>query len=169
MMKKLHHVAYRCADAAETVDFYTNIIGMPFAAAIVQEAVPSIGLAEPHTHIFFEMDDGSHLAFFEILGDTLPRTPVEKDWAQHLAMEVESDERAEQIAQRLKDRGVDVVGPVIHGGLAHSWYFYDPSGHRMEMAVRTPTEGGIFAEMRASAYADLARWQERKAQAALTA
>jgi glyoxylase I family protein len=166
MLKKLHHVAYRCRDAAETVDFYANVIGMKFAAALVQEKVPSIGIDAPHTHIFFEMEDGSHLAFFEILGSTEPRTPVEKDWAQHLAMECESEQRAEAISARLRARGVEVIGPVKHGEMARSWYFYDPSGHRMEMAVRAAGEKAVWEKAQKSAYEDLARWQARKKAAA---
>ena len=34
MLQRLHHVAYRCLDAAETVDFYTNVIGLKLAHAI---------------------------------------------------------------------------------------------------------------------------------------
>jgi len=164
MFQKLHHVAYRCRDAAETVDFYTKAIGMEFSAALVQEAVPSLGLPEPHTHIFFEMKDGSHLAFFEILGSTDRLTPVDNDWAQHIALEVESDAVAEEVAARLRDRGVEVIGAVQHGEMARSWYFYDPSGHRMEMTVRAETEGPIWKALKASAYDDLERWKVRKEQ-----
>ena len=28
MFQKLHHVAYRCRDAQETVDFYTKVLGL---------------------------------------------------------------------------------------------------------------------------------------------
>ncbi|TQU31206.1 VOC family protein, partial [Xanthomonas perforans] len=28
MLKKLHHVGYRCRDASETVAFYTQVIGL---------------------------------------------------------------------------------------------------------------------------------------------
>jgi hypothetical protein len=41
MLEGLHHVAYRCLDAPETVDFYTNVIGLKFAHAIAQDRVPS--------------------------------------------------------------------------------------------------------------------------------
>ena len=29
----IHHVAYRCADSQETVDFYTQVLGMNYCAA----------------------------------------------------------------------------------------------------------------------------------------
>ena len=32
MFQKLHHVAYRCRDAQETVEFYTKVLGLKYAA-----------------------------------------------------------------------------------------------------------------------------------------
>jgi hypothetical protein len=46
--------------------------------------------------------------------------------------------------------------------MARSWYFYDPSGHRMEMAVRAAGEKAVWEKAQKSAYEDLARWQARK-------
>ena len=54
-----HHVAYRCLDAAETVDFYNSVIGLKFAHAISQDRVPSTQEFSPHLDIFFELGDGS--------------------------------------------------------------------------------------------------------------
>ncbi|WP_232556727.1 VOC family protein [Ralstonia solanacearum] len=93
MLKKLHHAAYRCRDAAETVDFYTKSIGMKFAATMIN-LVPSTGLKATNSNVFFEMEDGSYICFFEILGSKEPVVPVENDWAQHLALEVRDDARA---------------------------------------------------------------------------
>lgn len=165
MLRKLHHVAYRCRDAGETVDFYTKIIGLKLAATVVQDQVPSSGITEPHSHIFFEMEDGSHIAFFDILGDNGPMTPAKHDWAQHLALEVANDQKAEEISSRLKAAGVDVVGPVKHGELVRSWYFFDPSGHRMEVTVKVPGADPVWNSLEKMAYDDLARWQDFKISA----
>src|SRR5579863_1263105 len=82
MLEGLHHVAYRCLDAGETVDFYTNVIGLKFAHAISQDRVPSTQEFSPHLHIFFELGDGSYLAFFELAKAPLPqRDPNTPDWA----------------------------------------------------------------------------------------
>ncbi|MCH4151558.1 MAG: VOC family protein [Sphingobium sp.] len=136
MFKRLHHVAYRCLDAEQTRAFYADLLGLKFAAALVQDYVPSLAQAEPHNHIFFEMADGSFIAFFDILHDHGPAGPPSPDWAQHLALEMESHEAAEALSARLRAAGVEVIGPVSHG-MCDSWYFYDPNGHRLEMAVRT--------------------------------
>ena len=73
MLQGLHHVAYRCLDAARTVDFYTNVIGLKFAHAIAQDRVPSTQAFSPHLHIFFEFGDGSYLAFFELANAAPPQ------------------------------------------------------------------------------------------------
>lgn len=66
MLSKLHHVGYRCRDAAETVDFYVQAIGLKFAAALIDH-VPSTGLRATNNNVFFEMEDGSYICFFEVL------------------------------------------------------------------------------------------------------
>lgn len=160
MLSKLHHVAYRCADAAETTRFYTGPLGLRLAASLVQEEVPSIGKRIAHNHIFFEMEDGSFIAFFDLMDDHDPVVPVERDWAQHLALEVSTMERARSVADRLTADGVEVVGPIDHH-ICQSWYFYDPSGHRLEMSVRTDSTA-MWAEMEQEAPVSVAEWTERK-------
>jgi catechol 2,3-dioxygenase-like lactoylglutathione lyase family enzyme len=61
MIKGLHHSAYRCRDSEETRAFYEDFLGLRFVSAF--EIDEGRGL-----HSFFEMDDGSCLAFFEVPG-----------------------------------------------------------------------------------------------------
>jgi len=161
MLRKLHHAAYRCRDAGETADFYTNLLGLRLAHIIVQDRVPSTQAYSPHAHIFFEMADGSYIAFFELAAaPPAQRDPNTPDWVQHLALEI--DDEAELLAsrQRLIAAGIDVVGPTDHG-FCKSIYFFDPSGHRMELTARTDRadQRDRFA---AEAPAALAAWQARK-------
>ena len=65
-VKSLHHVAYRCKDAKTTADFYTKALGLEYAMAVAEDRVPSTGEQSPYMHIFFRMDDGSYVAFFEL-------------------------------------------------------------------------------------------------------
>lgn len=37
MFNRLHHVAYRCRDAQRTVEFYTNVVGLEYAAGLLSE------------------------------------------------------------------------------------------------------------------------------------
>ena len=160
MLSKLHHVAYRCHDAQETVEFYTNVLGLKFAKSIVQDLVPSINKVDPHIHIFFEMEDGSFIAFFDIASSDDQVAEPGRDWAQHLALEVSPD-RIEKVVEGLRANNVDFVGPVDHG-ICESYYFYDPSGNRLECAVRTDSEE-MWATSASKAYAQLEAWNAKKA------
>lgn len=157
MLKKLHHVAYRCNDAQETVDFYTNVLGLKLAMGITAETVPSIQKYEPHIHIFFEMEDGSFIAFFDTASDEPESLD---DWAQHLALEISPDS-IEDLVGRLKSNAVDYIGPVDHG-ICDSYYFHDPSGHRLEAAVRKD-DPAMWEESAKDAHRLLNEWNDRKA------
>jgi glyoxylase I family protein len=161
MLQKLHHVAYRCTDARETVEFYTKVIGLKFAHAITNDFVPSIKEFSPHIHIFFEMADGSYIAFFEVpVSDPAQKDPNTPGWVQHLALEVTDMDALAEGKRRLEAHGVGVVGPIDHG-MCHSIYFFDPSGHRMEMATRHP-DPEEEAHWESDAYALLETWETRK-------
>lgn len=139
MLKKLHHVAYRCNDAQETTDFYTKALGLKFSMALTNAKVPSTGQNYPHMHIFFEMEDGSSIAFFELADEKPPqKDPNTPPWVQHLALEVEDAAAMEKAKQRLVDFGVELIGPVDHK-FCQSIYFFDPNGHRLELTYRTET------------------------------
>ncbi len=166
MLQKLHHVAYRCEDAARTVEFYSNVLGLRFAHAIAQDRVPSTQAFNPHLHVFFELADGSYIAFFELAGSPpAARDPNTPGWVQHLALEVADEMALLEGKRKLEANGVDVLGPVDHG-FCQSIYFFDPDGHRLEMTIRTerPGEQDRFAE---AAPALLATWEERKRSGAL--
>ena len=102
MLQKLHHVAYRCRDAAETVEFYTKVIGLKFAHAITNDHVPSTKAHNPHIHIFFEMADGGFIAFFEVpKSPPAQKDPNTPDWVQHLALEVKDEKTLLEGRKRL--------------------------------------------------------------------
>jgi len=138
-IKKIHHVAYRCKDAKQTVEWYQKYLNMNFVLAIAEDAVPSTKEPDPYMHVFLDAGQGSILAFFE-----LPtKAPMGRDmntptWAQHLALQVETMEEMMQAKARLEADGINVVGPTDHT-IFKSIYFFDPSGHRLELAVNTGT------------------------------
>lgn len=138
LCKKLHHAAYRCKDAAETVRFYTEVLGLKFTHAMGEDHVPSTGRYSPHIHIFFELEDGSNIAFFEVPKDPgHMKDPEMPDWIQHFAFEVDSPETVLKSKGELEAKGVEVVGPTNHDDFITSIYFFDPSGHRLELTART--------------------------------
>ena len=46
-IKKIHHVAYRCRDARETVEFYREVLSMDLVLAIAENLVPSTKEPDP--------------------------------------------------------------------------------------------------------------------------
>ena len=64
MIKGLHHNAYRCRDSEATRRFYEDFLGLPLANALdISET--KTGRKTDVLHTFYEMGDGSFLAFFE--------------------------------------------------------------------------------------------------------
>ncbi len=135
-----HHVAYRCKDAKETVEFYNGVLGMDFQLAIAEDNVPSTGEYDPYMHIFMDAGNGNVLAFFE-----LPEQPeMSRDkntpkWVQHIAMRVGSLDALLAMKTHLEDSGLDVIGPTHHG-IFKSIYFFDPNGHRLELVADIATD-----------------------------
>lgn len=160
LCKKLHHAAYRCRDARATVDFYTNVLGLKFSHAMGEDHVPSTGRYSPHLHIFLEMEDGSSIAFFEVPGDPgHMKDPEMPDWIQHFAFEVESVEALLAAKADLERKGVEVLGPANHDDFVLSIYFFDPSGHRLELAAPlSPPERAVEFEREAPRV--LALWEQ---------
>jgi catechol 2,3-dioxygenase-like lactoylglutathione lyase family enzyme len=136
-IKSLHHVAYRCKDARETADFYTRILGLEYAMAVAEDRVPSTGEHSPYMHVFFRMDDGSYVAFFEVPeSPPMGRDENTPAWVQHLALRVADEETLLVYKAKLKSYGVEVIGPTDHV-FCKSIYFFDPNGHRLELTVDT--------------------------------
>ncbi|WP_136419140.1 VOC family protein [Herbaspirillum sp. ST 5-3] len=138
-VKKIHHVAYRCKDTKQTIEWYRKYLNMELVLAIAEDQVPSTGAPDPYMHIFLDAGNGNILAFFELPN----QAPMGRDantpiWTQHLAMEVDTMEEMLEAKKRLEAGGIEVIGPTDHT-IFKSIYFFDPSGHRLELAVNTGT------------------------------
>lgn len=152
----INHVALVCSDMARTVDFYSNILGMPLIKAL---DLPG-GQGQ---HFFFDAGNGDCVAFFWFADapDRVPglSSPVAipgigditsaVSTMNHLAFHVPA-ERFDAYRQRLKDKGVRVgpvlnhddsetqVSAVVHPGVyVRSFYFQDPDGITLEFACWT--------------------------------
>jgi len=138
-IQRIHHVAYRCRDARETVEWYGRHLGMGFVLAIAEDRVPSTHAPDPYMHVFLDAGQGNILAFFEIPNSPpMGRDPNTPDWVQHLAFKVESVEALRETKARLEAAGIAVVGLTDHA-IFQSIYFFDPNGHRVELAADTAT------------------------------
>ena len=90
-IKRIHHVAYRCNDARETVEFYQRVLGMDFQLAIAEDQVPSTKEPDPYMHVFMDAGNRNVLAFFEVPNSPpMQKDPNTPEWVQHIAFEVEN-------------------------------------------------------------------------------
>jgi len=176
MFGRLHHVAYRCRDAQRTVDFYTKVVGLKYAAAIMppENTRLSWPLNEPgkparkvvdnesdSIHIFFELGDGSYLAFFDVASSAEEKEdPATPWWVKHIAFETDSMDQLQAAKARLEAHGVQVLGPKDHH-FCQSIYFMDPDGHRLEITVRSEAPD-TWQKLESRAPAELAKWNELK-------
>ncbi|MCM5571834.1 VOC family protein [Burkholderiaceae bacterium FT117] len=160
-LNRIHHVAYRCRDAKETVDWYTKNLGMDFILAIAEDQVPSTHEPDPYMHLFLDAGGGNVLAFFEIPNSPpMGRDPNTPAWVQHIAFKVDSEQDLLQAKARLEANGVNVIGPTDHT-IFKSIYFFDPNGHRLELAadVGTPEMHAKLDEVK---WAMLEEWTRTK-------
>ena len=160
-LQGIHHVAYRCKDAKQTVAFYRDIMGMDFQLAIAEDEVPSTGEPDPYMHIFMDAGNGNVLAFFEIPNSpAMGRDPNTPSWVQHIAFKVENMDALLAAKKRLDTAGIDVLGPVDHT-IFKSIYFFDPNGHRLELAVNT-AKPGVLDKLHDIAEDMIEEWSETK-------
>jgi len=160
-LKRIHHVAYRCNDAKETVTFYRTHLGMRFKLAIAEDRVPSTGEDDPYMHVFLEAGAGNVLAFFELPNSPpMDRDRATPEWVQHIAFEVDSFDELLATKARLESAGIDVLGPVNHG-IFDSIYFFDPNGHRLELAANKGTDEDL-ARLQAVADDMLEEWSRTR-------
>jgi catechol 2,3-dioxygenase-like lactoylglutathione lyase family enzyme len=151
----LHHYAYRCRDAEATRHFYEDVLGLPLVHTVYHDHVPSTGEYHPYFHIFFQLRDGSCLAFFDLLdGEGCTPDPATPSWVNHLALSVETNEMLLEMKGRLESHGIEVLGPVDHK-IFNSIYFFDPDGIRLELTFQTASAEKM-AELAASAHHQLA-------------
>lgn len=160
-LERIHHVAYRCKDAKQTADWYADVLGMTFTTAFAEDHVPSTGEYDPYMHIFLDCGGGNVIAFFELPNQPdMGKDPNTPTWVQHIAFEVADMEALLAAKSHIEARGIDVVGPTFHG-IFRSIYFFDPNGHRLELAcnIGTPDQ---HAELKRVAPLMLQEWSETK-------
>ena len=158
---RIHHVAYRCKDAKQTVEWYVKHLNMNFVLAIAEDSVPSTHALDPYMHVFLDAGHGNVLAFFELPNSpAMGRDTHTPDWVQHIAFKVDSVQALEDTKVRLQAAGIEVLGVTDHT-IFKSIYFFDPNGHRLELAcdVGTPEMYQSLDEVK---WAMLEEWSHTK-------
>jgi catechol 2,3-dioxygenase-like lactoylglutathione lyase family enzyme len=155
-LRGINHLALVCRDMARTVDFYTNVLGMPLIKTI--ELPFDMG-----QHFFFDIGNGDSLAFFwfpdapePAPGIASPRTlPSGGELVtavasmNHVAFDV-APERMDEYLVKLRAKGIEAADIMNHddselgvsqepndGTFVRSIYFFDPDGILLELAAWT--------------------------------
>jgi catechol-2,3-dioxygenase len=129
--------------------------------AIAEDHVPSTKAPDPYMHVFLDAGRGNVLAFFELPNSPdMGRDQNTPEWVQHIAFQVDSREQLLAAKARAEDHGLQVLGPTDHG-IFDSIYFFDPNGHRLEVAwdKGTPEQ---YAELKRVSRAMLDEWSQTK-------
>jgi len=160
-LRGINHLALVCRDMARTVDFYTNVLGMPLVKTIELPA----GMGQ---HFFFDCGGGDCLAFFwfpeapdGVPGISAPAARPDKGdltsaigSMNHVAFDV-PPEKIDEYRGRLLAAGVDCtevanhddsewgISDELHPGVfVRSVYFFDPDGILLEFACWLRELGG---------------------------
>ena len=164
MIKGLHHNAYRCRDSEETRRFYEDFLGLPLVHTLkIEETVTGRKTGGPGVlHTFFQLDDGSCLAFFEA-----PDMPFDfkeqHDFDLHIALEVEPETLDKMLAKGKAD-GREVRGVSDHRFI-RSIYFRDPNGYVIELAAKVAGKESAMDPKKSHARDILDEWQSKKPKA----
>ena len=138
-MAGFHHVAFACQDIEATTRFYDDLLGFPLVYTEVQ--------GDPEhfmRHIFFDLGDGSSLAFFDLHNAGEPedlKTDISTGldlplWVNHLAFRADTA-KINAVKGKMTAAGIEPVMDVDHGW-CHSVYYKDPNGIMIEFCEDTP-------------------------------
>ena len=135
----LHHLAISTANMKEQIEFFTDKLGMELVALYWMHGV------ENTWHGFLRLNDESSIAFvcnpdigdIEVrMGETHAGNPganSAKGTMQHLALKVKNHEELLAMRDRLRSKGVPVLGPTDHG-MCVSMYFAGPENLSLELS-----------------------------------
>jgi catechol 2,3-dioxygenase-like lactoylglutathione lyase family enzyme len=156
----VHHIAYRCLDAEQTLWFYQEVLGLKPAAGLVIKGVPGTGGDLTYMHLFFELPNGEFIAFFDSPEDAKPSDFDRKEsFDLHLAFEAASHDDMMAMQKRIRSFDIKCAGPIGHG-FVDSIYMYDPNGIQVEITARAPNHDAILAAEGAKFPKQLAEWTQ---------
>lgn len=146
-LRGINHLALVCEDMDRTIDFYTNVLGMPLTK--------TIELAEGRgKHYFFDCGGGDQLAFFwfpegpdAVEANEFRRITATPGTMNHVAFDV-APEKIDEYRDKLKSLNIECTEVVNHDDgpsgvsedispstFVRSIYFKDPDGTQLEFAA----------------------------------
>ncbi len=136
----IHHIAMMSADIKKHIDFFCDVMGCKLSALFHMHGVPG-GL-----HAFLELNEHCYFSIVQLdeaksvkieLGKTHSGTGANASapgTMQHLAFNVDSLDDLLAMRDRLRSKGLNVMGPMDHG-MCHSIYFAGPDQMTLEIAT----------------------------------
>ena len=136
----LHHLAISTGNMKAQIEFFSDVLGMELVALYWMHGV------EGTWHGFLRLNDTASVAFVQndkitatqgVLGVShagnsgLPTAPGAM---QHVAFNVDTDNELLNMRDRIRSRGINVLGPLDHG-MCKSIYFAGPEGLCLEIAT----------------------------------
>lgn len=161
-VKMLHHHAFLAKNLEETRHFYEDILGMPLIGTWVERVNPVTGNPDNYAHAFFELADGSCLAFFQfkneaqVQGVSVNRFSPVSPFGHHVAMEVDGKETVLDYKKRLEEFGIPAF--LTDHGYCYSVYCHDPNGMQVELTTRVDVTQEMMDAAGENAHATMRRW-----------
>jgi catechol 2,3-dioxygenase-like lactoylglutathione lyase family enzyme len=135
----VHHLAIATRDIKAQIEFFTDVLGAELKALYWMHGVDNT------FHGFVELSPTCYIAFQQhpdnpehpIIGVTHAGNAGGNATAgtmQHLALAVDSLDELLAMRDRVRSKGVPVIGPMDHG-MCQSMYFAGPEGLALEIAT----------------------------------
>ena len=136
----VHHLAISTADMKAQLEFFCDVLGAELKALYWMHGVKDT------FHGFVKLADDSYVAFvqspamadiepvFGVSHAGSPADPSAPGTMQHVAFNVDTLADLLALRDRIRDRGVNVFGPLDHG-MCHSIYFAGPDNLALEIAT----------------------------------
>ena len=150
---RLHHNAYVAKDLEQTRAFYEDIIGLPLVTTWREGEGD-----DAYCHVFFELADGSALAFFQFANPTAAEEHLSarpKSNFYHIALNTTADYQA-TVAAKAQAQGIEPQ--IMDHGYCTSLYLSDPDGMLVELTVYTAAAQPLIAERRKDPHRELKEW-----------
>ncbi len=144
----VHHIAIMTADVKSQIEFFSDVLGMKLKALYWMHNV------EGYFHAFMELNPHCSVAFvyapavkdipteFGVSHAGNPVKPCAPGVMQHLAFNCDTDDELYAMRDRIRAKGVRVLGPLDHG-FCKSIYFGGPENLVLEVST---SACGIDAE-----------------------
>lgn len=137
--KGVNHLALSTRDMKGQLEFWCDALGCPLKALYWMHGVPGA------MHGFVELSPESYVAFVQhpdnakdvqigITHAGNAGAPVTAGTMQHVAFHVDSLDDVLAMRDRIRSRGIQVMGPIDHGFI-QSMYFTGPEGLALEICT----------------------------------